>query len=102
MLLWRTGAVDADNLQCDNSHIMRQAKPSTPLTDPLRQAIADSGLPLLTLEQETGVLRATIMRFMRGDTSLRLDKADALARFFGLELQPRSEKGVTSRRENLT
>ena len=56
------------------------------MTDRLKQAIAESGLRLTTLEQKTGVLRATIMRFMRGETSLRLDKADALAAFFELEL----------------
>ena len=67
---------------------MPQAKPSTPLTDPLKLAITESGLPLLTLEQRTGVLRATIMRFLRGDSSLRLDKADILAAYFGLSLHP--------------
>lgn len=80
---------------------MKQVQPNNPLTDPLKRAIAESGLPLLTLEQKTGVQRATIMRFIRGDSSIRLDKADALARFFGLELQTRSEKETTSRSKTL-
>lgn len=52
------------------------------MTDALRHAIRESGLPLLTIEQRTGVKRASIMRFMRGETSLRLDIADRLSEFF--------------------
>ena len=64
----------------------------TRLTDPLRTAIAESGLPLLTLAERTGVQRASLMRFLRGERSLRLDKADILAEFFGLTLQPAKPK----------
>ena len=67
---------------------MPNSTPLTPLTDPLRTAIADCGLPLLTLAERTGVQRASLMRFLRGERSLRLDKADILAEFFGLSLQP--------------
>lgn len=80
--------VDADNRLCDISHIMPQPKTQTPMTAPLKHAIIESGLPLLTLEQQTGIKRASIMRFLRGDSSLRLDKADILAAYFGLSLQP--------------
>jgi plasmid maintenance system antidote protein VapI len=60
---------------------------STPaLSDVLRRTIAECGIPLLTLERETGVVRASIMRFVRGDQSIRLDAADKLAHFFGLRL----------------
>jgi plasmid maintenance system antidote protein VapI len=31
--------------------------------------------------------RASIMRFLRGEQSLRLDMADRLAAYFGLELR---------------
>lgn len=74
---------------------MSKSKPQSPLTDPLRQAIADSGLPLLRLANETGIARASLIRFTRGDTSIRLDIADKLAVYFGLELQPtgRQAKG---------
>ena len=65
---------------------MSKSKPKAPLTDPLRQAIVDSGLPLLRLANETGIARASLIRFVRGDTSIRLDIADRLARYFGLEL----------------
>jgi plasmid maintenance system antidote protein VapI len=66
-----------------------KSKPKTPLTDPLRQAIVDSGLPLLRLANETGIARASLIRFVRGDTSIRLDIADKLAEFFGLEVVKR-------------
>ena len=67
-------------------------KPPTTMTDRLRQAIAESGLPMLTLADETGIQRASLIRFARGDQSLRLDIADRLAAYFGLELQPTNAK----------
>jgi plasmid maintenance system antidote protein VapI len=75
---------------------MHKSKSTSPLTDPLRQAIVDSGLPLLRLSKGTGVARASLIRFVRGETSLRLDIADRLAEYFGLELrsvQTRKRKG---------
>ena len=62
------------------------------MTDLLRKTVADSGIRLLVLEQRTGVKRGSIMRFLRGDQSLRLDKADALATYFGLELTKRKRR----------
>ena len=62
------------------------------MTDPLRKVIVDSGLSMLRLSKETGVNRASLMRFVRGDTSLRLDVADKLAAYFGLELVRRKAK----------
>ena len=62
-----------------------------PITDLLRKTVIKSGVPLLVLERETGVKRASIMRFVRGEQSLRLDKADALAAYFGLELRRKSK-----------
>ena len=59
------------------------------ISDVLRRAIADSGEAHIALERATGVKRASIARFMAGTQSLRLDKADALAAFFGLELRPK-------------
>lgn len=70
---------------------MAKRKPEAPLTDPLRQAIVDSGLPLLRLSKETGVARASLIRFVRGETSLRLDVADKLAAYFGLKLIAKDE-----------
>lgn len=59
------------------------------LSNALRSAIADSGIPLLTLEQETGVQRASIRRFLAQSQSLVLDNADKLAAYFGLGLTKR-------------
>jgi len=62
------------------------------MTESLRQRIVDSELPLLTLEQATGVKRQSIMRFLRGERSLRLDIADKLASYFQLELKSSSRR----------
>ena len=82
--------LDTDKGECDNSHIMSKGKRT--MTEALRQAIAESGLPLQRIEKLTGVKRASIMRFMEGRQSLRLDKADELARFFRIECRQRRGK----------
>jgi plasmid maintenance system antidote protein VapI len=63
----------------------RQSK--APISDLLRQTIAESGVSYNALQKETEVTRASIMRFVRGDQSLRLDVADRLAAFLDLELR---------------
>jgi transcriptional regulator with XRE-family HTH domain len=63
-----------------------KAKPKAPLTDVLKTAIEQSGLTRYEIAKRTGVPATSLMRFMRGETSLRLDKADALAAYLGLEL----------------
>lgn len=63
------------------------------MSDVLRAAIVESGLPYKALERETGVARASIMRFVRGSQSLRLDMADRLAECLGLTLTAGGEKG---------
>ena len=64
------------------------AKTTKTMTEILRKAIADSGMAHIAIERATGVKRACIARFVRGETSLRLDIADRLATFFHLELRP--------------
>ena len=39
--------------------------------------------------------KPSLMRFMRGETSLRLDKADVLAEYLGLELVKKTKGEVT-------
>ena len=63
------------------------------MTEVLRRAIRESGLPLLRIAEDTGVQRASLIRFARGDQSLRLDVADKLAAFFGLSLTKRNPRG---------
>ena len=63
----------------------------------LRKVIRASGKPLLAIERDTGVQRASISRFLRGERCLRSDAVDKLAAYFGLELKPaarRSRKGA--------
>ena len=61
------------------------------MTNAIKQAISESGLSYCAIEQETGVQRSSIMRFMRDEQSLRLDLADRLAVYFGLEVTRRKK-----------
>jgi plasmid maintenance system antidote protein VapI len=66
------------------------ASPSkAPITEVLRRSITESAVSYNALQKETGVTRASIMRFVRGDQSIRLDMADRLAAYFDLELRKR-------------
>jgi plasmid maintenance system antidote protein VapI len=70
---------------------MSDAGQTTPISDRLRatilRAVEAGRTTYLALERDTGVTRASIMRFVRGSQSLRLDMADRLAAHFGLELR---------------
>jgi hypothetical protein len=68
---------------------MYYMKVDQPITQALHRAIEDSGLSFKRLEKETGVLRQSLMKFVRGEQSLRGDLMDRLAVFFKLELQPK-------------
>jgi plasmid maintenance system antidote protein VapI len=46
-----------------------------------------SDIPYRQIEQATRVKRASISRFVRGKRTLRLDVADRLAGYLGLELK---------------
>jgi transcriptional regulator with XRE-family HTH domain len=65
---------------------MSKTKPKPTITDVLRAAIEQSGLTRYRIAKDTGIDEAGLMRFMRGETSLRLDKADVLAEYLGLTL----------------
>lgn len=54
------------------------------MTDLLRKALRECP-SLRELERETGVNRLSAARFLKGQTSLRLDVADRLAEYFGIE-----------------
>lgn len=56
------------------------------MTDVLKAAIEESGLTQYRIAKDTGIPATSIMRFLRGETSLRLDKADVLAEYLGLTL----------------
>ena len=86
-----TTEVDAHAPVWDNPHTMNDANRPAPISDLLRGTIlraVEAGLTnYKALERETGVARASVMRFVRGSQSLRLDMADRLAARFGLELR---------------
>ncbi len=65
------------------------------IADTLRAAINASELSFLALEQETGVIRQSLMPFARGEASISLDAADKLAAYYGLELRPTTRKSTT-------
>jgi ribosome-binding protein aMBF1 (putative translation factor) len=54
--------------------------------DLIRRSIAESGLSFIELERRTGVKRQSLMRFARGEQSLRLDMAEKLFDCLGLQL----------------
>jgi len=56
------------------------------INETLRRAVNESELSFLAMERATGVLRQSLMKFARGEQTLRGDKLDTLAKFFGFEL----------------
>jgi len=65
---------------------MSTNKSKSTTSDVLRAAIQDSGLSAYRISKDTGLVVTSIIRFVDGETSLRLDKADVLAEYLGLEL----------------
>ncbi|MBM4042698.1 MAG: helix-turn-helix transcriptional regulator [Planctomycetes bacterium] len=61
----------------------RQAQPM--MTELLREALRESD-SLRAVARATGVHQPNLSRFLAEKGSLRLDKADALARFFGFRV----------------
>ncbi len=64
------------------------------MTDVLKAAIENCGVSRYRIAQDTGILETSLSRFVRGETSLRLDKADRLAAYLGLRLVPDPEAVV--------
>ena len=61
------------------------------MTELLRDALSKSE-SLREVERETGIKRQSMMKFIKGEQSLRLDLADALAAHFGIECVVRKTK----------
>ena len=56
------------------------------LTDLLREAMTEpDGPSLYAIAKATGTQKAALGRFVRGSQSLRLDLADKLAEYLGIE-----------------
>lgn len=58
------------------------------MTNMLRKTIDGSGLSLYRIAKDTGITPESLLRFQRGDQSMRLDRADVLAEYLGLRLTP--------------
>lgn len=58
------------------------------MTEILRERVSACGISFYRLELDTRVSRQSLMKFARGEQTLRLDQADKLARYFSLELKP--------------
>lgn len=56
------------------------------MSDVLRATILDSGMNNAEVERHTGINRSSLSRFITGERSMRLDMADHIAGFFGLQL----------------
>ena len=63
-------------------HTMAKAKSKT-MSELLKGELA-AAKSVNGVAVATGVPKASLIRFMRGDQSLRLDKADKLAAYFGV------------------
>lgn len=59
------------------------------ISEALKKEIAQCGETYSQLERATGVKRASLLRFMRGERTLRLDMAERLAAYFKLEVRKR-------------
>lgn len=62
------------------------------MTELLRDALADRKEAFRAIEAATGVPNPSLVRFLAGKQSLRLDLADRLAAYFGIEVR-RSREG---------
>ena len=62
------------------------------MTDTLRREVVRGGESLYAIARDTGLDKSCLVRFMREETSLRLDKADILAAHLGLELVKRPDR----------
>ena len=65
------------------SGMAEKRKKIATMTELLRQALTGAK-SVRAVARETGVQQASLIRFLRGEQSLRLDKADILAAYFGI------------------
>jgi hypothetical protein len=70
---------------------MKRKRKKPTMTELLREALAECE-SLRAVERATGVKNPSMVRFLAGKQSLRLDKADALAEHFGI-VSRRRRKG---------
>jgi len=62
------------------------------ITELLREALADAE-SVRAVARATGLTHVALARFLKGQQSLRLDLADRLAAYFGIECRRTRRKG---------
>ena len=74
------------------------------MTEQLKTAIRDCGMPLNQLEKVSGVGRDQLSRFLRGERSLTLPAVEKLCEALGLELskieQPAPQKAAGRKKKS--
>jgi hypothetical protein len=83
----RQWLVDENDDTCNNADMSNRRRKPT-LTDVLKDAIEQSGLTCYRIGKDNGIHETNLRRFLRGELSIRLDKADSLAVYLGLRLVP--------------
>ncbi len=68
------------------------------LSDKLRTAIRASGLSLSQLEQDSGVSRAILSRFMRGERTMTIRTAERIAAALDHDIDLRPRRRARSKR----
>jgi len=66
------------------------------MTELLREALAEAveqGQSIRSIAREAGLKHPALLKFLRGDQSLRLDLADRLAAYLGIESRRTRRKG---------
>jgi len=66
---------------------MRAKQPKPTMTELLRAALAERTESLRAIERATGVANPPLVRFLAGKQTLRLDTAEKLAAYFGIEVR---------------
>ena len=95
--IYRTGRLSAQEVARNRElrrKIMEEFPPlerepdSSVLSDPLRDAIAQSGKSVRRLAQQAKVSEIVLQQFLAGERDLRLATAERLALILGLKLVP--------------
>lgn len=58
----------------------------TSLTEALRDALREDPTSYAEVSRQTGLARPSLMHFAKGNRSLRLDLADKLAAYYGVQI----------------
>jgi predicted XRE-type DNA-binding protein len=67
-------------------------------SDQLRRAISQSGLSQYAICKATGINKANLSRFMRGETGLEMANTDKIVAMLGLKLEARRRPQIKEHR----